>query len=71
MGQQQGYQDANTLCLFLNQMGWEPEEIDPADVPASLWKGRIDRGEREALALAFKLRDALLLMDEVAGLDER
>lgn len=48
-----------------------PKEIDPADVPAGLWKARIDRGARDALALAFKLRDALLLMDEVAGLDER
>ena len=66
-GMRQGYEDARTLHLFLKQMGWSPEDVDSAVIPADLQEAHLDRGERETLALAIALGDALVLMDETAG----
>ena len=66
-GMRQGYEDARTLYLFLNQMEWSPEDVDPAAIPADLQEAHLDRGERDTLALAVALGDALVLMDEMAG----
>ena len=66
-GMRQGYEDARTLYLFLNQMGWSPENVDPATIPADLQEAYLDRGERDTLALAVALGNAVILMDETAG----
>lgn len=66
-GMRQGYEDAGTLYLFLNQMGWSPEDVDFATISADLQEAHLDRGERDTLALAVALGDALVLMDETAG----
>jgi predicted nucleic acid-binding protein len=66
-GARQGHEDARTLRLFLDQMEWRPEEVDLADIPADLREARLDQGERDTLALAKRLRSALVLMDETVG----
>jgi hypothetical protein len=40
------------LLLYLEQMNWSPESVDPAAIPADLLEVRLDRGERDTLALA-------------------
>jgi len=66
-GMRQGYEDARTLRLFLDQMGWYPEEVGPADISADLREAHMDRGERDTLALAERLGSPLVLMDETVG----
>jgi predicted nucleic acid-binding protein len=66
-GMRQGYEDARTLYLFLNQMGWSPEDVDSATIPADLQEAHLDRGERDTLTLAVALGDAVVLMDGTAG----
>jgi predicted nucleic acid-binding protein len=66
-GMRQGYEDARTLHLFLNQVEWSPEDVGPAAIPADLQEAHLDPGERDTLALAVALGDALVLMDEVTG----
>lgn len=66
-GALQGYEDARTLQFFLNQMGWEPEDIAPAETPVELREAHLDRGERDTLALALALGKALVLIDETIG----
>ena len=66
-GTRQGYEDARTLLLFLEQMNWSPERVDPAAIPADLHEVRLDRGERDTLALAMTLGSTLVLMDETVG----
>ena len=66
-GMRQGHEDARTLYLFLNQVGWSPEDVDPAAIPANLAEAHLDRGERDTLVLAITLSDTLVLMDETAG----
>ena len=66
-GMRQGYEDARTLFLFFNQVGWSPQDIDLASIPADLRESHLDRGERDTLALAVALGNALVLMDEDAG----
>lgn len=66
-GMRRGYEDARRLYLFLNQVGWTPEDVDPAAIPADLREAHLDRGERDTLALALTSDDALVLMDETAG----
>lgn len=66
-GMRQGYEDARTLYFFLNQMGWKPEDVDPAKFPPDLAAAHLDRGERDTLALALDLGNALVLMDEAIG----
>ena len=50
-GMRQGHEDARTLLLFLDQMEWGPQEVDPAEIPDELAEARLDRGERDTLAL--------------------
>jgi predicted nucleic acid-binding protein len=66
-GRRRGHEDARTLRLFLDQMGWHPEEVNAADIPADLREARLDRGERDTLALAVRLGSPLVLMDETVG----
>jgi predicted nucleic acid-binding protein len=66
-GLRQGYEDARTLYLFLNQMKWSPARIDRATIPSSLGETRLDRGERETLALAVNMGSPLVLIDEAEG----
>ncbi|MEJ2211207.1 MAG: hypothetical protein P8129_19500 [Anaerolineae bacterium] len=46
-GMRQGYEDAQTLFLFLNQMRWQPIQVDTAEIPADLREAHLDRGEQE------------------------
>lgn len=66
-GMRQGHEDARTLRLFLDQMEWCPEDVDPADVPTDLHEARLDQRERDTLALAETLGSSLVLMDETVG----
>lgn len=66
-GMRQGHEDARTLLLFLNQMQWDPEEVDLADAPADLSAACLDRGERDTLILAEALSSTLVLIDESVG----
>ena len=66
-GMRQGHEDARTLLLFLNQVGWNPEDVDAAVIQAGLHEAYLDRGERDTLALAMALGNALVLMDETVG----
>ena len=66
-GMRQGHEDARTLHLFLNQVGWNPEDVDPAGIPTDLREAHLDVGERDTLALALALGHALVLMDETVG----
>ncbi len=62
-----GYEDATTLQLFLDQLGWKHEDVDPAVMPDDLRAAHLDQGERDTLALAISLGNALVLMDEAVG----
>lgn len=64
-GLRQGYEDARTLKLFLDQMNWMPEEVTAT--PRELQTVHLDRGECDTLALAIPLGKGLVLMDETAG----
>ena len=66
-GIQRGFEDADTLQLFLRQEDWEPTRVE--DMPDDLASLRLDRGERESIALALAL-DGLLLIDEERGREE-
>jgi predicted nucleic acid-binding protein len=66
-GIRRGHEDARTLSLYLDQTEWLPETVKPADMPAGLREARLDRGERDTLALAEKLASPLVLMDETVG----
>lgn len=66
-GIQRGFEDAHTLQLFLSREDWKPTEVK--DVPGDLVSLRLDRGERESIALALAL-DGLLLVDEERGRKE-
>ena len=66
-GIQRGFEDAHTLQLFLSREDWKPTEVK--DVPGGLVSLRLDRGERESIALALAL-DGLLLIDEERGRKE-
>jgi predicted nucleic acid-binding protein len=66
-GMRQGQEDARTLQLFLSQMEWSPEDVDPTVIPRDLQEAHLDRGERDTLALAVALGNALVLMDETVG----
>jgi len=66
-GMRQGYEDARTLFLFLNQVGWGPEDVDALAITADLEEAGLDQGERDTLAMAIALGSALVLMDEAAG----
>jgi len=66
-GMRQGYEDARTLCFFLEQMEWRPKDLEPTLIPAALREAHLDRGERDTLALAMTFWDALVLMDEALG----
>ena len=66
-GMRAGHEDARTLYLFLEQTGWPIQEIAPEEIPADLRAARLDRGERETLAIAVVLGSDLVLMDETVG----
>jgi predicted nucleic acid-binding protein len=66
-GMRQGHEDARTLHLFLDQMGWHPDEVGPADMPSELREAHLDQGEMDTLALAERLHSGLVLMDETVG----
>lgn len=66
-GMRQGYEDAGTLFMFLNQMGWLPEKVELGDTSAESRDARLDQGERDTLALAIAKGSTLILMDEAEG----
>ena len=66
-GVRQGYEDALTLSLFLDQVNWRADSLDVSQVPVDLREARLDRGERDTLALAQVLGSRLVLMDELLG----
>jgi uncharacterized protein len=66
-GMRQGYEDANTLFAFLQQMNWLPDEVDLDTSSKDPREALLDRGERDTLRLATLLGSYLILMDETAG----
>jgi predicted nucleic acid-binding protein len=66
-GMRQGYEDAKTLHLFLDQLGWEPKDVDPERALEHVGEALLDQGERDTLVLAASQGNALVLMDEAAG----
>lgn len=66
-GVRQGYEDAGTLRSFLDQLGWRPQQVALANMPAGLDEAHLDRGERDTIVLAISLNSRLVLMDETAG----
>jgi len=66
-GMRRGHEDAWTLSLFLDQMGWEPEVPGEAALPSALASAHLDRGERDTLHLAVVLGSRLVLVDESEG----
>jgi predicted nucleic acid-binding protein len=66
-GLRQGYEDARTLQIFLEQTGWLPEEVDETAIPLALHKSPLDRGERDAIGLAITLGKGVVLIDEMVG----
>ena len=63
-GMRQGYEDARTLFLFLDQMDWQSTELDAAGIPPGLRQVHLDRGERDTLALATASTNSLVLLHE-------
>jgi predicted nucleic acid-binding protein len=59
-----GYEDAHTLQRFLALEHWKATAIP--SIPVELAALRLDRGERESIALAIAL-NGVLLMDEERG----
>lgn len=59
-----GFNDAHTLLLFLNQNNWKSQKTPK--IPQEIALSNIDKGEKEAIALAL-YENALLLMDEELG----
>jgi predicted nucleic acid-binding protein len=57
-GMRHGHEDARALLMFLEQMGWPPEE-GPREIPVDLAGVNLDRGERDTLALALVSRSTL------------
>lgn len=66
-GVRQGYEDALTLSLFLDHVNWRADSLDVSQIPVDLREARLDRGERDTLALAQVLGSRLILMDELLG----
>jgi uncharacterized protein len=66
-GQRQGYADAKTVQIFLQDVGWHPEIVVPDQLNRISPEIQLDRGELETLALAYNHRPALVLMDEYWG----
>lgn len=66
-GVQHGYEDAKTLQTFLSQQQWKA--VDVSCIPLDLLETTLDRGERDAIALALTLK-SLLLIDEECGREE-
>lgn len=66
-GLRRGHEDARTLQLFLEQVGWLPEDVTEPMIPVELRRAPLDRGEREAIALAIALGTDTLLIDEMIG----
>ena len=63
-GTQQGFEDARRLRLFLQHNQWELIEVH--NIPATIHSATLDRGEKEAIALALS-QSAILLIDEERG----
>jgi hypothetical protein len=66
-GLRQGYADAKTTQIFLQDVGWRPENVALDPLPLGDLEIQLDRGELETLALANSHRPALVLMDEYWG----
>jgi len=66
-GLHQGYADANTLYHFLEQTGWQAEDVQADEIPDHLQDAQLDNGERDALALALNIGNVTVLMDESVG----
>lgn len=63
-GLQRGYQDAETLELFMQQTQWSAESVLPRNETEQL---TLDRGERDTIALALNLEADLVLIDDQAA----
>ncbi len=66
-GLRQGYEDAQVVRAFLEDVGWHPEAVPVSSLPRLLREAHLDRGEHDALALAWHLGQSLVLMDEYRG----
>lgn len=63
-GTRQGFTDAYTLRSFMQQQAWEP--VPAGEMPADLQAATLDRGEKEAIALALADHGLLLIDEELA-----
>ncbi len=63
-GMDRKYPDAFTLNMFLTRNGWKPERV--STIPADLRAANLDKGEKDAIALAIS-ENAQLLIDEEYG----
>jgi hypothetical protein len=59
-----GFEDAYTLRLFLKQNNWKTQKL--LHIPQEIASANLDKGEKDAIALALA-KSALLLMDEELG----
>jgi uncharacterized protein len=65
-GKQYGFQHAQRLSIFLQQQQWPAIQVER--LSEDIETAKLDRGEKEAIALALS-RAALLLIDEERGRD--
>jgi len=63
-GKKRGYEDAQTIELFLNKQDWKPREIDSKEIDEELTHLKLDRGEIECISLAEKHQSSLVLLDD-------
>jgi predicted nucleic acid-binding protein len=66
-GLRQGFADARTLRHFLDQTGWQAEDVHADHIDDRLLDLPLDVGERDVLALAVSLGNVTVLMDETVG----
>lgn len=68
-GERLGYEDARTLRSYFERQGWRP--VSGIAVGAELEASKLDKGEKESLALAAQSRALLLVDDESARHEAR
>lgn len=63
-GKNKGYEDAQTIELFLNKQNWEPQKVDPKDIDKELTGLNLDRGEIECISLGETYSASMVLLDD-------
>ncbi|MCF7890539.1 DUF3368 domain-containing protein [Candidatus Bipolaricaulota bacterium] len=63
-GKNRGYEDAQTIELFLNKQGWKPQEVESQEIDEELTQLNLDRGEMECISMAEAQQNSLVLLDD-------